>query len=69
MDSLTEALTSFRSSLSGGPAPEREDARRQLSGIQLSLGGGMGTLLGRMEEGAPQRKALLAERVPRRWRR
>ena len=69
MDSLAEALTSLRSSMSRGPAPDAKTLAATLSGIQLSLGGGMGTLLGRMEEGTAGAEGRLPNRVPRRWRR
>ena len=61
MDSLAEALTSLRSSMSRGPAPDAKTLAATLSGIQLSLGGGMGTLLGRMEEGAAAAEGRITE--------
>ena len=61
MDSLAEALTSLRNRMSSGPAPDAKALAGTLAGIQLSLGGGMGTLLGRMEAGAAGAEARLAE--------
>ena len=61
MDSLGEALTALRNTMSRGPAPAPEALAAALAGIQLSLGGGMGTLLGRMEEGAAAAEGRLAE--------
>jgi Domain of unknown function (DUF4157) len=61
MDSLAEALTSLRNRMSSGPAPDAKVLAGTLAGIQLSLGGGMGTLLGRMEAGAAGAEGRLAE--------
>ncbi|HEX5867895.1 MAG TPA: DUF4157 domain-containing protein, partial [Beijerinckiaceae bacterium] len=61
MDSLGEALTSLRETMSGRPAPDAKALAGTLTLIQASLGGGMGTLLGRMEEGAAAAEGRLAE--------
>ena len=61
MDSLAEALTSLRNRMSRGPAPDAKTLAGTLAGIQLSLGGGMGTLLGRMEQGTAGAEGRLAE--------
>jgi hypothetical protein len=61
MGSLGAALASLRDTIAGGPAPDAEALAVGLSRIQLSLGGGMGTLLGRMEEGAAAAEGRIAE--------
>ena len=60
MDSLDQALVALRERLATGETPEATLLGQTLAGIENSLGGGMGSLLGTMESGTSAAEAGLA---------
>ena len=70
MDSLDETLTTLRERWRRAASPTRGARAVRSPAIEAALGGGMGTLLGTMEEGAQKARSGMAEDwVPPRSRR